>query len=393
MAEVTSRARNPSADPLRVVADAPAAERSHRWLRVIGFSTGGVLLLGIFYTLYFAKTIFVPFVLAFLLNLLLSPVVRKLARLGIPEALGAAAVLLLMLAAVGTGVFQLSGPATDWFERAPYTFARFELRLREFKAPMEEIQQATKKLEQLANGGQEAGAEDPETVVVQGPSIAETFVVSTYSIVAAIVITIVLLYFLLASGDLFLRKLVQVLPRLHDKKRAIEIARQCEKDISAYLLTITCVNAALGVVVGAAMWAIGMPNPVLWGVLAGVLNYMPYLGPTVMIGVLTLVSMATFYDWADILAPPAIFLLLTSLEGNLITPSILGRRLTLNPVVIFGAILVWGFLWGIPGVLIAVPLLAALKILCDNIPPLYAVGQFLGRREQDAPPAQEAGAS
>lgn len=366
---------------VHLVAETLAMEKRDRWLRSIAFSTGGLLILGAFGALYFAKTIFVPIVLALLLNLLFSPVVRKLARLGIAEALGAAAVLILLLGGLGIGIFQLSGPASEWFERAPLTFAKLEYRLRDLKAPMEEVQQAAKRVEELTNVDAQEGEAAPR-VVVSGPSIAESFLTNTYSVVAAIVITTVLLYFLLASGDLFLRKLVQVLPRLNDKKLAIEIARRSERDISAYLLTITCVNASLGVVVGAVMWLIGMPNPILWGALAGIVNFIPYLGPTLMIAILGVVSLTTFYDWTQVLAPPALFLIITTFEGQLITPAILGRRLTLNPVVIFLALLVWGFLWGIPGILMAVPLLAAFKILCDNIPPLQTVGQFLGRREQ-----------
>lgn len=382
MAGPSIQAREETTQPLRIVAETSVVDRRDRRLRVIAGATVGGLLLGIFYTLYFAQTILVPFVLAILLNLVLSPLVRRLARIGVPEGIGAAIVLLMTLVIIGTGVFQLSGPASEWFDRAPYTFAKLERKLQDVKGSMKDVQEATKKVEQLADGGEE----EAERVVVQGPSMAETFVSSTYSVLAAILIMTVLLYFLLASGDLFLRKLVQVLPKLKDKKRAIEIARRCERDISTYLLTVTCVNTCLGIVVGAAMWLIGMPNPVLWGALAGIANFIPYLGPTLMIAILTLAGVASFDSWTQMLAPPALFLLITSLEGNFVTPSILGSRLALNPVAIFAAILVWGFLWGIPGILIAVPLLAAIKILCDNIEPLWTIGQFLGRRDQDPNP-------
>lgn len=381
MVEARPLVRAEDVVPLQVEPASEADDRRDRRLKLIALNTAGGLILAVFYTLYFAQTIFVPIVLAFLLNLLLSPVVRKLARWRLPEPVGAALVLVVLLAVVGLAVFQLSGPASTWFERAPYTFYKIEQRLKELKEPVEEVREATQKVEELANVNQAEG-ETAEKVVVQGPSMTQTFFVGTYSFLAAIVIVIVLLYFLLASGDLFLRKLVQVLPRLHDKKLAIEIARRCERDISAYLLTVTCVNAGLGVVIGTAMWLIGLPNPVLWGVLGGLANFIPYLGPAFMIGVLTLVGLATFSEFPEIIAPPAVFFLITTFEGQLITPSILGRRLTLNPVVIFLALLIWGFLWGVPGILMAVPLLAALKIFCDNIPPLTTIGQFLGRREQ-----------
>jgi predicted PurR-regulated permease PerM len=130
-----------------------------------------------------------------------------------------------------------------------------------------------------------------------------------------------------------------------------------------------------------AMALLGMPNPVLWGALAAVNNFIPYLGSLVTVGVLTVVAAVSFDTLGQIVAPPLIFFALTTFEGQFLTPMLLGKRLTLNPVVIFLALLIWGWLWGIPGVLMAVPLLAAFKILCDHVPSLAAVGEFLGRKE------------
>jgi predicted PurR-regulated permease PerM len=195
---------------------------------------------------------------------------------------------------------------------------------------------------------------------------------------AVIVVTIILLYFLLASGNLFLQKLVRVLPRFQDKRTAVTIVHQVEKDISLYLLTVTMINAGLGVAVGTAMYGLGMPNPVLWGVMAGCFNFIPYLGAITSAVVLTLVASVTFDQLAHIIVVPVVFAALTSLEGMIITPTVLGKRLSLNPVAIFIWLLLWGWLWGIPGTLLAVPLLAVIKIMCDNIAPLAPVGEFLG---------------
>jgi predicted PurR-regulated permease PerM len=195
---------------------------------------------------------------------------------------------------------------------------------------------------------------------------------------AAIGVTIILLYFLLASGNLFLQKLVRVLPRFQDKRIAVTIVRQIEKDISLYLLTVTMINAGLGVAVGTAMYGLGMPNPVLWGVMAGCFNFIPYLGAIASAIVLTLVASVTFDQLGHILLVPVVFVALNELEGMIITPAIVGKRLSLNPVAIFIWLLLWGWLWGIPGTLIAVPLLAVIKIICDNIAPLAPMGEFLG---------------
>ena len=210
----------------------------------------------------------------------------------------------------------------------------------------------------------------PEYIV---GTIAGALLSSTQSVLAGAVVMLILLYFLLASGDLFLRKLVRVLPKLSDKKRAIEIARQTERHVSTYLATVTLINMGLGLAVALAMKLVGMPNPVLWGVTAGLLNYIPYLGPIVTAGVLTLVAVLSFDELGRALIVPALYMVINGLEGYLVTPTLLGRRLTLNPVVIFTGLIFWGWLWGIPGALLAVPILATFKIFCDHIPPLAPI--------------------
>ena len=195
--------------------------------------------------------------------------------------------------------------------------------------------------------------------------------------VAGIAVVLVLLYFLLASGDLFLRKLIRTLPTLEDKKRAVDIARQLESDLSAYLSTVTLINLGLGVAVGVAMYLLGLPNPVLWGGLATILNFVPYLGAIVGILVIGLVAALTFDGVGQMLLPPLVYFLLTACEGYFVTPMILGRRLTLNPVMILLSLLFWGWLWGIAGAVLAVPMLAVVKILCDHLEPLHPLGEFL----------------
>src|SRR5436309_600589 len=186
------------------------------------------------------------------------------------------------------------------------------------------------------------------------------------------------LFFLLASGDLFLRKLISALPRLADKRRAVEIARQIENDISAYLLTITMINGGLGLSVWGAMALLKVPNPLLWGVTAWATNYIPYLGAMFMYCVLTMVGFLTFDTVGHALLVPAAFGVCNILEAYLVTPLVLGRRLTLNPVVIFLALTFWGWLWGVTGALLAVPIMVVFKIFCDHSEPLAPIGEFLG---------------
>jgi predicted PurR-regulated permease PerM len=347
-------------------------------LRLVWYGILAIAVMAGFYTLYFARSIFIPIALAVLLNLLLGPVVRRLARIGVPEALGAALVLLLFIGGVGAIAFQLSGPAAGWINGMPQSMRKLEEKLRDVRETVQEVKKTTEQVEKMAEGTKAAGE---QTVVVKGPSLADTFLSRAGQVASTMGVIIVLLYFMLASGDLFLRKLVKVLPTLHDKKLAVEIVRQAESDISRYLMTITVVNCFVGMATGLIAYGFGLPNPVLWGALATLLHYIPYLGSAVMVGVLAMVATLVFDEVWRMLGPAACYLGLVTLEGQFLTPMLLGRRLTLNPVVIFVALLVWGWLWGAPGVLMAVPLLAAFKILCDHVPSLVAVGEFLGRKE------------
>jgi predicted PurR-regulated permease PerM len=205
---------------------------------------------------------------------------------------------------------------------------------------------------------------------------------ATQTLLVSAASTVVLLYFLLASGDMFLRKLVRVLDRFEDKKRAVGFAHAIQSDMARYLFTITCINTGLGAIVGAAMYLLGMPNPVLWAVLVAVFNYVPYVGAGANLCILTVVAFLTFDDLRHVLLVPGVYLVIEILEGQVVTPILTGRSLTLNPVVIFLAMLFWTWLWGVVGALMAVPLLMTLKIVCDHIESLQPVGEFLsGKRE------------
>jgi predicted PurR-regulated permease PerM len=357
---------------------APVRASRTALLRLVWYGILALTVMAGFYTLYFARSIFIPIALAILLNLLLGPVVRRLARAGVPEAVGAALVLLLFLGGVGLTAFQLSGPAAGWVNGIPESMRKLETKLHDIRATMLKVKKTTEQVEKMTEG---TGTPTEQKVVVKGPSLADTFLSRAGQVASTTGVIIVLLYFMLASGDLFLRKLVKVLPTLHDKKLAVEIVRQAESDISRYLMTVTVVNGCVGIATGLIAFGFGLPNPVLWGALAAVLHYIPYLGSAVMLAVLGMVAALTFDDVWLMLGPAASYLAVVTLEGQFLTPMLLGRRLTLNPVVIFVALLVWGWLWGAPGVLMAVPLLAAFKILCDHMPSLVAVGEFLGRKE------------
>ena len=366
--------------PLRPVAEEPRADaadlqRLFATPSAIGsVALTGLLVLALLYTLYFARTLVLPIVLALLASFLLRPPVRALARLRIPEPIGAGLVLLALLGALAAGGYFLVDPASRWLAEAPRTVSQIERRLRELREPVERMSEATAQVEELAQGPREL-----QQVEVKDGSLGRALFDITWQVAAGVVVILVLLYFLLASGDLFLRKVIAVLPRLEDKKTAVVIARRIENDISTYLLTVTAINTCLGVATGLAMWAWGMPNPFLWGVLGGLANFIPYLGAFLAVGVVTGVGILTFDNALTGILVGATYWALTTLEGTLITPMVLGRRLILNPVVVFLSLIIWGWLWGVPGAMLAVPLVMTFKIFCDDIQALAPIGEFLGK--------------
>ena len=338
-------------------------------------SLTGLFVLAAFYTLYFARAFFLPIILALMLSFLLSPVVRALKKIHIPHALGAALVVFGLLGSLGLGVYELAGPAYEWAEQAPRQLRRLERKLADFKKPVQTMSKATQQVEKITQVG---AGQEPRKVEVQTETLGERLFSQTTELIAGGSIMFILLFFLLASGDLFLRKLIGVLPSLSDKKQAVEVARQIEQDVSTYLVTITVINIALGLAVWGLMSWIGIPNPLLWGVLALVTNYIPYVGALIMIAVLAMVGFLTFNDTAQALMAPGAFVGLNLLESYLVTPMVLGHRLTLNPVVVFLGLTFWGWLWGITGALLAVPIMVVLKIICDHSEPLRSIGEFLG---------------
>lgn len=334
----------------------------------------GLFLLAVLYTLFFARAFLLPIVIAILLDFLLSPVIRALKRAHIPEPLGAALVILTLLGALGGGIYRLAGPAREWMDKAPESISQVQGRLQRLRKPVEQVTRAAEQVEaatEVSHGG-------PQEVVVRGPRLSERFFGTTQSLLTGALETIILLYFLLAAGDLFLQKLIRVIPLLKDKKKAVAIARETEASISTYLFTVALVNIGLGIAVTLVMLLIKMPNAVLWGSMAALAEFIPYVGATVMLGTLAMAGLVTFPEVGHALLVPGAYLAINLLQANFVTPTVLGRRLTLNPVAILIGLVFWWWIWGVGGAFIAVPLLATLKIFCDHIESLAPIGEFLG---------------
>jgi predicted PurR-regulated permease PerM len=335
----------------------------------------GLFVLAVLYTLYFARAFLLPIVIAMLLDFLLSPIIRTLKRARIPEPIGAALLILTLLGAVGGAAYSLADPARHWMTKAPQSIAKVQSRLRELRRPVDQVTRTAEQVEAAT----EVARSGPQEVVLRGPRLSERLFGTTQSLLTGTLETIILLYFLLAVGDLFLQKLIKVLPQLGDKKKAVAIARETEASISTYLLTVALVNIGLGIVVTLVMLLVGMPNAVLWGSLAALAEFIPYIGATVMLVLLTMAGLVTFPDIGHALAVPGSYLAVNLLQANFISPAVLGHRLTLNPVAILVGLVFWWWIWGVGGAFVAVPLLATFKIFCDHIESLAPIGEFLGK--------------
>jgi predicted PurR-regulated permease PerM len=338
------------------------------------FFLGGIFALSVFATLYLASSVILPVVLAFVLQLLLQPAVRHLERVHLPRAVGA---LLTVLLAIGTLVgivVGLSVPASNWATKLPEGIPRLEAHLVVLKNPILALQKVIQQAEHVADNPAQKGS----TIAVRPDlGLSSALFTGTRAVLGGLFTTVLVLYFLLVAGDIFLRRIVEILPTFSNKRQAVDISQQIQEDISAYLVTITAMNAAVGVATAVAMYLCGLGDPLLWGAAAFLLNYIPILGPLFGTVIFLLAGMLSFDSLWGSLLPPALYFGIHLLEGEALTPMLLARRFTLNPVLVILSLVFWFWMWGVPGAILAVPLLAILKIICDRLGPLKALGQFL----------------
>ncbi|HTW27402.1 MAG TPA: AI-2E family transporter [Acetobacteraceae bacterium] len=331
---------------------------------------GGLFLLALLACLYVARDFVLPVVLAVMLKLLLQPVVRLLERIHVPRGLGALAAVLLVLAVLGGLGSILSGPAAAWAKQLPQEWPKLQEHLAS-------VSGAVRRLQGLAGHigvhiGGSGGA-----LPFQPSSIVTVVLGGTGAVAARLLETLVILYYLLVFGETFLRRTVEILPRFQDKREAVELSLHVERDLSAYLVTITAINAVVGCAAALVMWVCGVPGPPLWGVAAFCLNFIPYLGP--FFGVLLFLVVGGIVKgltWVALL-PAGLYLAIHVAEGEVITPLLLARRFTINPVAVMLSLTFWFWMWGVPGAVLAVPVLAVIKIVSDRLRPLRAFGHLL----------------
>ncbi|CAN5474450.1 AI-2E family transporter [soil metagenome] len=335
----------------------------------------GLFLLAIFYTIYFLRSLLLPLVLALLLSYLFCPLVRGLTRVKVPPLIGAAVVLLSLVGLIGYGISFLAVPAAGWLEKAPYSLQQLQQKLLPFKKPMAKVAQASGAIEKLTTTDDQQNK--ATTVEVKGQPLSERLVSQTPEFLISALTMLILLYFMLAYDGVFLGKMIKLMPTLSDKKRAVSIAQEVQAQVSRYLFTVTLINGCLGIAVGTAVGLLGLPNPIMWGAMVALLNFIPYLGALTGIICMTLGAVLSFDSLGYALLFPASYFVIASLEGNFITPVVMGRSLTLNPVLVLLSLTFWGWMWGITGVILAVPILAAFKIFCSHIEPMEPLAEFI----------------
>jgi predicted PurR-regulated permease PerM len=373
-------------EPVPLDEQSPLASEVRGDIRLMRSLLVGIFLFGAVCALYFGRDFFMPVILAFLLALTLTPIVRFLRKHGVPEAVSATLLVLFSLGFVTSAGYLLSGPAIDLVNNAPSIGQQVGERLNHLRRPFEKFMKVTEQIGALTEPAKEPGV---SKVVVAQTGIVSQAAGSVLSGVTSITIVFVLSLFLLASGTMFYEKIVQSFTRMSEKKRALRVVYDVEREISRYLLTVALINSGLGAAIALGLWALGMPNPLLWGATAALLNFLPYIGALmnmVLVGVIALIS---FDSIGYAMLAPAFVLLCNIVEGQFITPLVVGRRLEINSVAIFIAIAFWSWMWGFVGALLAVPLLVIVKVFCDHFDGLANFGNFLSAQQSAADEEEE----
>lgn len=360
-----------TAPPLVPAELEPAAAEPHIELRTVFL--GGLLALALLAACYAAAEIVLPIVLAFVLSAMFQPVLRFLLRIGLPRVMAALAIVLALVSVFVIVGLLLSGPLAQLIGQMPQTLPRLQERLNFLNAPMRSIGRALAHIQSLAPGS----AQHPVTVQ-QGPMLPEQVLQQVRVVAAGAFATLLVLFFVLIAGEQFLRRLVEILPGFKEKRQAVDIAREIEQDISIYLATITIMNFCVGLATGAMAWLTGLGAPLLWGTAAFLLNFVPILGPTAGFIIFLLAGIVTIDPLWEGLLPAFLYFLIHCAEGETITPLLLARRFTVNPVLITIGVIFWYWMWGVVGAILSTPMLAILKIICDRVDGLQPVGHFIG---------------
>ncbi|MFK2900625.1 AI-2E family transporter [Dyella jejuensis] len=334
---------------------------------------GGLFFFAAMACMYVAKDVLLPIMLAFFLKLLVQPGMRLMKHLRLPRVVASLLALASLMGCLIGLADMLSTPAGHWARRLPEGLPRLQQRVRIVSEPIDTMARLFLHAKSIVVGGKAPAPPAPATSV----DFQQLLLSTVHHFASGFVWTFLVLFFLLIAGDTFLRRLVEVMPTFGDKRQVIDIAQQVEADISGYLVTITIMNVLVGVATGLGMWWLGLPDPLLWAVVAFCLNYVPIFGPLSGMLLFLAVGMLSLEPLWKAFMPMVVYVCVHMIEGEAVTPMLLARRFTLNPVLVIVALLFWDWMWGIPGAILAVPVLAITKIICDRVRPLAALGHFI----------------
>jgi predicted PurR-regulated permease PerM len=351
----------------------------------------GLLFIAIIAAMYFARDFLLPVVLALFIAITLRPGIRLLAKNGIPPWLAASIFVIVLVIAGLSAFYLLSGPVASWIDEVPQLSQTFSEKFSGLRSSLDALTNLSEKLQSASASVDTAAVQE---VMVREPALPALLAMLTgYPIqfLITLIATLVISVFLMASGDLFYQKLVRILPTLTERKRALHIVYDIENEVSAYVLTLSAINAGLGIIIAVTFHILGMPLPYLWGLIVFLLNFIPYVGAVSGAALSGFMAVVTFDSLAYAIFVPLAYSLWSLAESEIVKPQILGHRLQMNAVAILLSLAFWTWLWGIAGAAIAVPLLVTIKVFCEHIDGLSGLGEFIAARqiEKESPVTNE----
>ena len=347
-----------STDPLPEPSPAPRRPRASNALLVLATLAVG-------YTLWAAQDVLLPILLGMFFALVANPIIRLLKRLWIPRFVAALIVVVGGIAGTAALANQLVVPASDWFRDVPQELREMTPKLRQLTKPMLDANRAAE------NIARAAGGESAKKVQVVRTQVDDPYKVlnATPRLLASVLAVVLLTFFFLVYGENLQRHAIALLPGRQKQKFSVDLMHSIEREVSRYVLTISLINAVVGLVYAAILYALDIPlqEALLWGTMVALLNFAPYVGPLIGMGVMLLVGFVTYNEqWLSVM-PVLVYLGLHTLEGQIVTPIVLGRRMALSPLVLILALMLFGWLWGIVGLLLAVPLLVCIKLVLAQV--------------------------
>ncbi|ALN63910.1 hypothetical protein GLA29479_3047 [Lysobacter antibioticus] len=352
----------------------PAAAATPRPKAPVPLYILAVLAVG--YTLWAAQELILPILLAAFFALVGNPILRLLQKLYLPRVVGAVAVIVGGLAISGVLALQLVEPASEWVRQVPREMKQLAPKLREMTKPMQEANRAAQNIARAAGG---ESTSKPVQVIKTELNDPYRALTSTPKYVAQVLAVVLLTFFFMVYGESLQRNAIALLPGPQQKKLTIDILHSIEREISRYVLTITLINSGLGLALAGALYALGVPlqESLLWGTMAAILNFAPFVGPLIGMLIMLMTGLVAFDELLPSLLPAGVYLLLHAIESQAVTPIVLGRSMRLSPLVLILALMLFGWLWGIIGLLLAVPMLVCVKLVLARIEGLEGWSKLL----------------